>query len=1753
MMSIAQVRSAGSAGNYYTDRDNYYVLGSMEERWAGKGAEQLGLQGSVDKDVFTRILEGRLPDGSDLSRMQDGSNKHRPGYDLTFSAPKSVSMMAMLGGDKRLIEAHNQAVDFAVRQVEALASTRVMTDGQSETLLTGNLVMALFNHDTSRDQEPQLHTHAVVANVTQHNGEWKTLSSDKVGKTGFIENVYANQIAFGRLYREKLKEQVEALGYETEVVGKHGMWEMPGVPVEAFSGRSQTIREAVGEDASLKSRDVAALDTRKSKQHVDPEVRMAEWMQTLKDTGFDIRAYRESAEQRAETRTQAPESVSPDGPDVQQAVTQAIAGLSERKVQFTYTDVLARTVGILPPEEGVIERARAGIDEAISREQLIPLDREKGLFTSGIHVLDELSVRSLSRDIMKQNRVTVHPEKSVPRTAGYSDAVSVLAQDRPSLAIISGQGGAAGQRERVAELAMMAREQGREVQIIAADRRSQMNLKQDERLAGELITGRRQLQESLAFTPGSTVIVDQGEKLSLKETLTLLDGAARHNVQVLITDSGQRTGTGSALMAMKDAGVNTYRWQGGEQRPATIISEPDRNARYARLAGDFVASVKAGEESVAQVSGVREQAILTQAIRSELKTQGVLGQAEVTMTALSPVWLDSRSRYLRDMYRTGMVMEQWSPETRRHDRYVIDRVTAQSNSLTLRDAQGETQVVRISSLDSSWSLFRPEKMAVADGERLRVTGKIPGLRVSGGDRLQVSSVSEDTMTVVVPGRAEPASLPVGDSPFTALKLESGWVETPGHSVSDSAKVFASVTQMAMDTATLNGLARSGRDVRLYSSLDEVRTAEKLSRHPSFTVVSSQIKARAGETSLDTAISLQKAGLHTPAQQAIHLAIPVVESKNLAFSQVELLTEAKSFAAEGTGFADLGREIDAQMKRGDLLHVDVAKGYGTDLLISRASYEAEKSILHHILEGKEAVTPLMKRVPGELMETLTSGQRAATRMILETKDRFTVVQGYAGVGKTTQFRAVMSAVNLLLESERPRVVGLGPTHRAVGEMRSAGVEAQTLASFLHDTQLQQRSGETPDFSNTLFLLDESSMVGNTDMARACALIAAGGGRAVASGDTDQLQAIAPGQPFRLQQTRSAADVAIMKEIVRQTPELRDAVYSLINRDVNKALSGLENVKPVQVPRLKGAWAPENSVTEFSRLQERELAKAAQEAEKKGEAFPDVPVTLYEAIVRDYTGRTPDAREQTLIVTHLNADRRVLNSMIQDALAKPGEQQVTVPVLTTANIRDGELRRLSTWEAHPGALALVDNVYHRIAGISKEDGLITLEDKAGNTRLISPREAAAEGVTLYNPETIRVGAGDRMRFTKSDRERGYVANSVWTVTAVSGDSVTLSDGKQTRVVRPGQDRAEQHIDLAYAITAHGAQGASETFAIALEGTEGGRKQMAGFESAYVALSRMKQHVQVYTDDRQGWVKAINSAEQKGTAHDVLEPKSEREMMNAERLFSTARELRDVAAGRAVLRNAGLAQGDSRARFITPGRKYPQPYVALPAFDRNGKSAGIWLNPLTTDDGAGLRGFSGEGRGKGSEEAQFVALQGSRNGESLLADNMQDGVRIARDNPDSGVVVRIAGDGRPWNPGAMTGGRVWGDIPDNSVQPGAGNGEPVTAEVLAQRQAEEAIRRETERRADEIVRKMAEDKPDLPDGKTELAVREIAGQERDRSVTPELEAALPESVLREPQRERDAVREVARENLLQERLQQMERDMVRDLQKEKTPGGD
>jgi hypothetical protein len=126
------------------------------------------------------------------------------------------------------------------------------------------------------------------------------------------------------------------------------------------------------------------------------------------------------------------------------------------------------------------------------------------------------------------------------------------------------------------------------------------------------------------------------------------------------------------------------------------------------------------------------------------------------------------------------------------------------------------------------------------------------------------------------------------------------------------------------------------------------------------------------------------------------------------------------------------------------------------------------------------------------------------------------------------------------------------------------------------------------------------------------------------------------------------------------------------------------------------------------------------------------------------------------------------------------------------------------------------------------------------------------------------------------------------------------------------------------------------------------MASFESAYVGLSRMKQHVQVYTDSREGWIKAINASPSKATAHDILAPRNDRAVHTAEQLFSRARPMNETAAGRAALQQSGLAKGISPGKFISPGKQYPQPHVALPVYDKNGKEAGIWLSSLTDSDG-------------------------------------------------------------------------------------------------------------------------------------------------------------------------------------------------------------
>jgi conjugative relaxase-like TrwC/TraI family protein len=283
---------------------------------AWRRASALGLEGKVRSDTLTAVLEGRLPDGSRLGKEINGNHVHRPGHDLTFSAPKSVSILALIGGDKAMLEAHQHAVRVAASYVEKLISARETVDGKTSIVQTGKMVAALFTHDTSRNLDPQVHTHMLVANMTELNGKWKALATDKIHDAGFIETVMKMQVTLGKIYRHTLREDVEALGHEVEEVGPHGMWEIKGVPAEIreeYSSRGREVRGAVGAEATLRSRDVAALDTRRAK--VDPSrLRLMErWIGQMTEKGWNIREYQASVVPRdADRQTDVPRTPGQD-------------------------------------------------------------------------------------------------------------------------------------------------------------------------------------------------------------------------------------------------------------------------------------------------------------------------------------------------------------------------------------------------------------------------------------------------------------------------------------------------------------------------------------------------------------------------------------------------------------------------------------------------------------------------------------------------------------------------------------------------------------------------------------------------------------------------------------------------------------------------------------------------------------------------------------------------------------------------------------------------------------------------------------------------------------------------------------------------------------------------------------------------------------------------------------------------------------------------------------------------------------------------------------------------------------------------------------------------------------------------------------------------------------------------------------------------------------------------------------------------
>src|SRR5271157_4887545 len=297
MLTISKPLSAGQARAYHQEefsnaQENYYSEGErIRGEWHGKLAEKWGLHGGVQEEHFRRLSDGQHPiTGEQLVRYQtareyvneQGSTvkamEHRAGWDATFSAPKSVSLTALVGGDERVQEAHRVSVGVALDELERYVQARLGGNIPPET--TGKWVAVKFEHDSARPVNgyaaPQLQTHVVFFNLTEtENGETRALQPHEL---------YRSQQYATAIYRSELALRLKGQGYEIER-GKSGQPEIAGYTREylgASSPRSQQI-QAYLEQQGVKGAGAAQIAAHQTRDDKLPGIAHAEMQRMHKE------------------------------------------------------------------------------------------------------------------------------------------------------------------------------------------------------------------------------------------------------------------------------------------------------------------------------------------------------------------------------------------------------------------------------------------------------------------------------------------------------------------------------------------------------------------------------------------------------------------------------------------------------------------------------------------------------------------------------------------------------------------------------------------------------------------------------------------------------------------------------------------------------------------------------------------------------------------------------------------------------------------------------------------------------------------------------------------------------------------------------------------------------------------------------------------------------------------------------------------------------------------------------------------------------------------------------------------------------------------------------------------------------------------------------------------------------------------------------------------------------------------------------
>ncbi|HEX3323983.1 MAG TPA: MobF family relaxase, partial [Solirubrobacterales bacterium] len=269
MLSIGKL-GAGQH-RYYLDKvaegaeDYYSGEGEAEGYWLGDAAEDRGLEGKVDADQLVAMLTGRNPVDGELLGLKSAPNREPvPGFDLTFSAPKSISLTWAPGGHPvsgQVAEAHRAAVAEALGYLERAACWTRRGKGGAEFVPGNGFLAAAYTHRSSRAGDPQFHTHVLIANATKGpDGRWSRL---------YHPAIYEHAKTASYIYEAHLRfELTQRLGAEWAPVVK-GIADIRGFSKEElrrFSTRRAEILAAAGEGASARAMQIATLETRKAKE-----------------------------------------------------------------------------------------------------------------------------------------------------------------------------------------------------------------------------------------------------------------------------------------------------------------------------------------------------------------------------------------------------------------------------------------------------------------------------------------------------------------------------------------------------------------------------------------------------------------------------------------------------------------------------------------------------------------------------------------------------------------------------------------------------------------------------------------------------------------------------------------------------------------------------------------------------------------------------------------------------------------------------------------------------------------------------------------------------------------------------------------------------------------------------------------------------------------------------------------------------------------------------------------------------------------------------------------------------------------------------------------------------------------------------------------------------------------------------------------------------------------------------------------------